>query len=64
MSLLGRRAVDSPGFDFSSVLTSEAPFRSTAQALEDTGVAAYAGQAPYISQLAIARPSTAGKRGG
>jgi hypothetical protein len=55
--LLGRRAVSSPEFDFSSVLTSEASFRSTAQVLEDTGVAAYAGQAPYIKQLAIARPA-------
>ena len=55
--LLGRRAVRSPQFDFSGVLTSEATFRTTAQALEDTGVAAYAGQAPYIAQLAVARPA-------
>ena len=55
--LLGRRAVRSPEFDFSSVLTSEATFRATAQALEDTGVAAYAGQAPYIAQIAVIRPA-------
>jgi hypothetical protein len=55
--LLGRRAVRSPRFDFASVLTSEATFRTTAQVLEDTGVAAYAGQAPYIQQMAIIRPA-------
>jgi hypothetical protein len=55
--LLGRAAVRSPRFDFSSALGSEASFKTTAQALEDTGVAAYAGQAPYISQLAVLRPA-------
>ncbi len=55
--LLGRRAVRSPEFDFSGALRDEATFRQTAQALEDTGVAAYAGQAPYILQFAIIRPA-------
>jgi hypothetical protein len=55
--LLGRAAVASPRFDFSSALGSEASFKTTAQALEDTGVAAYAGQAPYIKQFAIIRPA-------
>jgi hypothetical protein len=56
-ALLGRARVSSPRFDFSSALGTEASFRTTAQALEDTGVAAYAGQAPYIRQLAVARPA-------
>ncbi len=55
--LLGRRAVRRPDFDFSGALRDEASFRTTAQALEDTGVAAYAGQAPYILQFAIIRPA-------
>jgi hypothetical protein len=55
--LLGRHAVSSPRFDFSSALGSEASFKTTSQALEDTGVAAYAGQAPYIKQMAIIRPA-------
>ncbi len=55
--LLGRRAVRRPDFDFSGALTDEATFRQTAQALEDTGVAAYAGQVPYILQLGILRPA-------
>jgi len=57
-ALIGRsRAVRRPDFDFSGALQSEATFRQTAQALEDTGVAAYAGQAPYILQFAIIRPA-------
>ena len=55
--LLGRAAVSSPRFDFSSALGSESSFKTTAQALEDTGVAAYAGQGPYIKQFAIIRPA-------
>jgi hypothetical protein len=56
-ALLGRSAVSSPTFDFSSALGTEASFRATSQALEDTGVAAYAGQAPYIKQFAVIRPA-------
>jgi hypothetical protein len=57
-TLIGRRrAVRRPDFDFSGALGSEADFRTTAQALEDTGVAAYAGQGPYILQLAVLRPA-------
>jgi hypothetical protein len=55
--LLGKAAVKSPTFDFSSALGTEASFKTTSQALEDTGVAAYAGQAPYIKQMAIIRPA-------
>jgi hypothetical protein len=56
-ALLGRSAVKSPTFDFSSALGTEASFKATSQVLEDTGVAAYAGQGPYIKQLAVIRPA-------
>jgi len=51
--VLGRAAVKKPTFDFSSALTDEKTFMATAQILEDTGVAAYAGQGPNISQKAV-----------
>jgi hypothetical protein len=51
--LLGRAAVKKPTFDFSGALKDEATFRATAQALEDTGVAAYAGQGPNILQRPV-----------
>ena len=57
-TLIGRnRAVAKPEFDFSSALGNETTFRQTARVLEDTGVAAYAGQAPYLLQFAIIRPA-------
>jgi hypothetical protein len=48
--LLGRAAVKKPTFDFGSAVTDAATFAATAQALEDAGVAAYAGQGPNIAQ--------------
>ena len=52
-SVLGKAAVKKPSFDFSAALTDEKTFMATAQVLEDTGVAAYAGQGPNISQKAV-----------
>jgi hypothetical protein len=43
-SALGSAAVMKPNFDFKGTTTSAAKFKATAQALEDTGVAAYLGQ--------------------
>jgi len=46
--MLGSAAVAKPTFDFKGTTEEEGPFRETAQVLEDTGVAAYAGQAPRV----------------
>lgn len=45
---LGSAAVKEPWFDFKGTTEDPAAFRRTAQVLEDTGVMAYAGQAPRI----------------
>jgi hypothetical protein len=54
-SVLGRDAVKKPGFDFKDTVSNQDKFRVTAQVLEDTGVAAYAGQGPNISQRAVVK---------
>ena len=51
--LLGKAAVKKPTFDFGAAVTDPATFAKTAQALEDAGVAAYAGQGPNISQRKV-----------
>jgi hypothetical protein len=51
--VLGKAAVKSPTFDFGTTVTNQDQFKATAQVLEDTGVAAYAGQAPYIFTKAV-----------
>ena len=52
-SALGGKAVKKPKFDFGATATSqEAAFVTTAVALENTGVSAYAGQAPNIKSVA------------
>lgn len=50
---LGSAAVKSPKFDFKGTTTDKAKFMATAQVLEDTGVAAYLGQAGLIKSKAI-----------
>jgi rubrerythrin len=50
---LGAKAVKKPKFDFKGTTTDVAKFQATAQALEDTGVAAYLGQAGNIKSKAI-----------
>ena len=46
---LGAKAVARPTFDFKGATAAMGAFQKTAMALEDTGVAAYAGAAPMIS---------------
>jgi Ferritin-like domain len=46
---LGAKAVKMPTFDFKGTTANQATFEKTAMALEDTGVSAYAGAAPLIS---------------
>jgi hypothetical protein len=50
---LGSAAVKSPKFDFKGTNTDMAKFMATAQVLEDTGVAAYLGQAGNIKSKSI-----------
>jgi hypothetical protein len=47
-SALGVKAVKKPRFNFKGTTANQALFEKTAMALEDTGVAAYAGQGPRI----------------
>ena len=54
---LGRSAVRGLEFDFGDTVTDVAKFKATAQVLEDTGVSAYAGQGPNISQKAVVVPA-------
>jgi rubrerythrin len=49
---LGSRAVASPAFDFQGIPTNPSRFLATAVSLEDTGVAAYAGQSYRIKRTA------------
>ncbi len=52
-SVLGSAAISSPQFNFGAAVTDEATFAATAVVLEDTGVAAYAGQGTNILQSAV-----------
>ncbi len=56
---LGRKAVMKPRFDFQGTTEDAAKFAATAQALEDTGVSAYAGQAPKVRNDDILRAALA-----
>jgi Ferritin-like domain len=58
-SALGRAAVKKPKFDFGAATANQANFLATAAVLEDTGVSAYAGQAPRIKQTAVLKPALA-----
>jgi hypothetical protein len=51
--VLGRRAVSRPRFNFRGTTESASTFRATAITLEDTGVRAYAGQAPRVRADAV-----------
>ena len=53
--VLGSKAVKKPTFDFGDTVTNQAKFKATAQVLEDTGVAAYAGQGPNILQRPVVK---------
>jgi rubrerythrin len=50
---LGSKAIAKPAFDFGAATRSQAAFLKTAVTLEDTGVAAYKGQAPLIEDAGI-----------
>ena len=50
--VLGGAAVAKPKFNFQGTTSNQGKFQQTAIALEDTGVAAYKGQAPRIQEVA------------
>ena len=58
-SVLGRAAVKKPKFDFKNTTGDQKTFLSTAVALEDTGVSAYAGQGPRLKQKAVVQAALA-----
>lgn len=55
---LGSKARKKPSFDFRDTTSDEAKFRATAQALEDTGVAAYNGQGARLTKATLAAAAT------
>jgi hypothetical protein len=57
--VLGSKAVKSPNFDFKGTTRKWKTFLRTSKVLEDTGVAAYQGQAPLIHQNAVLGPAGA-----
>jgi rubrerythrin len=57
--VLGAKAVAKPSFDFKGTTRTWSTFLRTAKVLEDTGVAAYQGQAPRIHQNAVLGPAAA-----
>jgi hypothetical protein len=52
---LGKSAVKKPKFNFGDATANQANFLATAVVLEDTGVAAYAGQGPRLSQKPVVK---------
>jgi ferritin-like protein len=50
---LGSKAVKKPKFDFQGIPSSPAKFAATAYVLENTGVHAYLGQAPNVSDAKV-----------
>jgi rubrerythrin len=57
--VLGAKAVKTPSFDFKGTTRHWHSFLRTSKVLEDTGVAAYQGQAPLIHQNAVLAPAGA-----
>ncbi|MDO9353012.1 MAG: ferritin-like domain-containing protein [Solirubrobacteraceae bacterium] len=52
-TVLGRKKIQSPKFNFGDAVKDEKKFAATAQVLEDTGVAAYAGQGGNLSERRV-----------
>ncbi len=52
-SVLKKKAVKAPEVNFGAAVTDPSTFAATAQVLEDTGVAAYAGQVTHILQRSV-----------
>ncbi|MBZ6495356.1 ferritin-like domain-containing protein [Natrinema longum] len=54
---VGGEPVQSPEFDFGTAVQDPAEFIATAATLEDIGVSAYAGAAPYIDTFELVAPA-------
>jgi rubrerythrin len=52
---LGSAAVKKPVFDFKGTTADQGMFQQTAYVLENTGVAAYSGQAPLIKEVPVVK---------
>jgi hypothetical protein len=52
---LGQAAVAKPAFDFKGTTASQGTFLQTAYVLENTGVAAYSGQATNIAEVPVVK---------
>lgn len=57
--VLGSKAVKKPSFNFRNTVTNQALFQQTAIAVEDLGVAAYAGQGPRLKQVPVIQAALA-----
>ena len=57
--VLGSKAVKSPTFDFGATVQSQKAFQTTAVAVEDLGVSAYAGQGPRLKQVPVIQAALA-----
>lgn len=54
-AILGKKSSAPPRFDFGNAVKDEKTFLATSQVLEDTGVAAYAGQGGNLSSKSVVR---------
>ncbi len=57
--VLGSAAVAKPTFDFGATVQSQKAFQTTAVAVEDLGVSAYAGQGPRLKQVPVIQAALA-----
>jgi hypothetical protein len=57
--VLGSKAVKSPMFNFGATVQSQKAFQTTAVAVEDLGVSAYAGQGPRLKQVPVIQAALA-----
>jgi hypothetical protein len=57
--VLGSAAVAKPTFDFGAAVQSQRAFQTTAVAVEDLGVSAYAGQGPRLKQVPVIQAALA-----
>ncbi len=52
-TVLGSKAIKEPTFNFQGTTSAKASFMATSKVLENTGVAAYKGQAPLVKSTAV-----------
>jgi hypothetical protein len=52
-AVLGSKAIKEPTFNFQGTTSAKASFMATSKVLENTGVAAYKGQAPLVKSAAV-----------